>query len=107
MLIKGGGRGVSIKQIALLEDLVQGSLRPDLVLIFDAPVEVGLARAKNRSHPDRFEQEKLDFFERVRNAYLARAKVEPIRYRVLDAAQSLSSIQTELLNIIGPLVKVK
>ena len=60
---QGGGRGVAMEKISLLEDLVQGQLRPDLTLVLDAPVAQGLERANKRSQPDRFEQEKLDFFD--------------------------------------------
>tara|TARA_R110000822_G_scaffold159476_19_gene299390 strand:- start:26244 stop:26885 length:642 start_codon:yes stop_codon:yes gene_type:complete len=93
---QGGGRGVSMDKIAQLETLVQGELRPDLTLVLDIPVEQGLERAKNRSAPDRFEQEKLAFFERVRECYLSRVKAEPHRYRVVDASQSLSDVQSDL-----------
>ncbi|MHC6224718.1 dTMP kinase [Pseudomonas sp. X10] len=93
---QGGGRGLSMERIATLERFVQGELRPDLTLVFDLPVEVGLARAAARGRLDRFEQEGLAFFEAVRQAYLARAQREPQRYSLLDAAQSLESVQSAL-----------
>ncbi|MEH6469331.1 MAG: dTMP kinase [Porticoccus sp.] len=93
---QGGGRGVSMDKIAQLETLVQGELRPDLTLVLDIPVGIGLARAKNRSAPDRFEQEKIAFFERVRECYLARVKAEPHRYQVIDASQSLDRVQADI-----------
>lgn len=99
---QGGGRQLPLEYIQDLENLVQGDFRPDLVFILDAPPEVGLARAKNRSHPDRFEQEKIDFFVRVRETYLRRAKNEPDRYKVLDATQSISSIQEKIVKIMEP-----
>ncbi len=93
---QGGGRGVAMEKIALLENLVQEQLRPDLTLILDAPVAQGLERASKRSQPDRFEQEKLDFFEQVRECYLSRAKKIPMQYRVVDASQALAQVQLDL-----------
>jgi len=90
---QGGGRGLSLERIATLETFVQGDLRPDLTLVFDLPVEVGLARAAARGRLDRFEQEGQAFFEAVRQAYLQRAHREPQRYSLLDAAQPLEAVQ--------------
>ncbi|AXM95860.1 dTMP kinase [Pseudomonas plecoglossicida] len=90
---QGGGRGLSVARIAALEQFVQGDLRPDLTLVFDLPVEVGLARAAARGRLDRFEQEGQAFFEAVRQAYLQRAQGEPQRYHMLDAAQPLEAVQ--------------
>lgn len=93
---QGGGRGLSVQRIALLENFVQGDLRPDLTLVFDLPVEIGLARASARGRLDRFEQEGRAFFDAVRSAYLQRAAVAPERYRIIDAAQSLDTVQRSL-----------
>lgn len=93
---QGGGRGLSTARIAQLEQFVQGELRPDLTLVFDLPVEVGLARAAARGRLDRFEQEQRSFFESVRRAYLALAEQAPQRYRVLDAGQSLVQVQADI-----------
>jgi dTMP kinase len=90
---QGGGRGLPVERIAVLESFVQGELRPDLTLVFDLPVEVGLARAAARGRLDRFEQEGQAFFEAVRQAYLARARKHPQRYSLLDAAQPLDVVQ--------------
>nr|WP_269135077.1 dTMP kinase [Pseudomonas sp. PGPR81] len=90
---QGGGRGLSVERIAVLEQFVQDELRPDLTLVFDLPVEVGLARAAARGRLDRFEQEGQAFFEAVRQAYLQRARREPQRYDLLDAAQPLEAVQ--------------
>lgn len=90
---QGGGRGLSVERIAILEAFVQGELRPDLTLVFDLPVEVGLARAAARGRLDRFEQEGQAFFEAVRQAYLQRAHQQPQRYSLLDAAQPLQAVQ--------------
>lgn len=102
---QGGGRGLSLERIALLEDFVQGSLRPDLTLVFDLPVEVGLARAAARGRLDRFEQEAQDFFEAVRQVYLARARQTPARYRLLDAAQPLAAVQAQLDDLLPELLE--
>ncbi len=94
---QGGGRGIASERIAVLENWVQGSLRPDLTLLLDAPVAVGMARAQGReTDADRFEREENAFFERVRQSYLERAKHFPERYRVIDAAQSLAVVQDTL-----------
>jgi len=93
---QGGGRGIDTGVIARLEDLVQGDFRPDLTLLLDVPVAVGLARACKRGTLDRFEQEKIEFFERVRNAYLEMAQRSPDRYRVIDASQPLELVQQQL-----------
>ncbi|HBW08177.1 dTMP kinase [Stutzerimonas kunmingensis] len=101
---QGGGRGLSIERIAQLEVFVQGELRPDLTLIFDLPVEVGLARAAARGRLDRFEQEGLRFFESVRRAYLDRAKAAPSRYRIIDAGQPLNVVQQDVQALIPDLM---
>ncbi len=93
---QGGGRGLPVERIAQLEQFVQGDLRPDLTLVFDLPIEIGLARAAARGRLDRFEQEGRAFFDSVRQAYLDRAAATPERYRVLDAGQSLAQVQLAL-----------
>ncbi|MEE1869574.1 MULTISPECIES: dTMP kinase [Pseudomonas] len=93
---QGGGRGLSLERIATLENFVQGALRPDLTLVFDLPVEIGLSRAAARGRLDRFEQEGQAFFEAVRQAYLARAQATPQQYKLIDAAQSLVQVQQAL-----------
>lgn len=98
---QGGGRGLSLEQIATLEMWVQGDLRPDLTLLFDLPVEVGLARAGKRSAADRFEQEDRKFFERVRATYLERAWQNPDRYRIVNANQPIEAVQREVESILA------
>lgn len=93
---QGGGRGLSVERIATLETFVQGDLRPDLTLVFDLPVEVGLSRAAARGRLDRFEQEGQAFFQAVRQAYLARAAADPARYHLVNAAQPLARVQLAL-----------
>ncbi len=97
---QGGGRGVAAERIAVLESWVQRELRPDLTLLLDLPVELGLQRAANRSEPDRFEQERVDFFHRVREAYLQRASDEPDRFVVIDAGRDLKSVQHQIGDVL-------
>ncbi len=101
---QGGGRGVPADRIAHLEEWTQGNLRPDLTLLFDLPVEMGRQRAGLRSTPDRFEVQDRGFFERVRDAYLARARANPARYRVIDAARPLEAVQEALAETVDGLV---
>lgn len=98
---QGGGRGLPATQIALLEDWVQGSLRPDLTLLFDLPVEIGLARAGRRGAADRFEREDWAFFARARAAYLQRASREPDRYRVVDADRPVAVVRAEVETLLA------
>ncbi|HSJ48366.1 MAG TPA: dTMP kinase [Gammaproteobacteria bacterium] len=97
---QGGGRGIDAARIAELESWVQGGLRPDLTLLLDLPVEIGLARAGERGAPDRFEQEQRAFFERVRQAYLDQAAAQPGRYRVVDAGQPLEAVQAAIAAVL-------
>jgi dTMP kinase len=90
---QGGGRGLDQSRIAQLETLVQGGLRPDLTILLDLPASQGMARARARSMPDRFEAEAEVFFERVRDSYLQRAAAEPQRFAVIDAAPPLEQVQ--------------
>jgi len=99
---QGGGRGIDMARIAALEDWVQGDLRPDLTLLLDLPIEVGMARAGERGELDRFEREQQAFFERVRQTYRDRAVAEPERYRVIDAAQSIEQVQAQIDAALAP-----
>ena len=101
---QGGGRGIDFARIAVLEDWVQGELRPDLTLLLDLPVETGLARAGQRGDLDRFEREQRGFFEHVRTAYLARAEQEPGRFRVIDAAQDIAGVQRQIDAVLASLL---
>jgi len=83
---QGGGRGMDMNRIAALEDWLTGITTPHKTFILDAPVEVGLGRAKSRSTPDRIESEADAFFERVRQVYLDRARANPERYVVVDSS---------------------
>lgn len=97
---QGAGRGLSSARIAELETMVQGDLRPGLTLLLDLPVQQGMERAAARAEKDRFESEQLAFFERVRAGYRARAAAEPLRFRIVDASQSLADVQAALKAVL-------
>lgn len=97
---QGGGRQLSAEPIRELESMVQGTRRPDLTILLDAPVENALARAAARNAgaaADRFERERSEFFDRVRNAYLARAAAEPERIARVDATQTVEAVSACVL----------
>jgi dTMP kinase len=98
---QGGGRELPETWVKQLEELVQGELRPDLTLLLDAPVEVGLARAGKRGALDRFEREESAFFDRVRSAYLDRAAADPGRFRVVDTNRPLTAIEADIQDLLA------
>jgi dTMP kinase len=103
---QGAGRGLDSATIATLERLVQGSRRPDLTLLLDAPVGVAFERLRQRRGPaglDRFELERSDFFERVRQAYLNRAAAEPDRIVIIDANRSAADVTLAMLGAVDQL----
>lgn len=101
---QGGGRGLSREHIATLEKLVQRDLQPDLTLLLDAPLEISSARASARNaaagSADRFEREQREFFERVRATYLDRARAEPHRFMLIDAAASVEAVTNSVRHAI-------
>ncbi len=101
---QGGGRQISMDRIEGLENWVLGDLRPDLTLLLDAPIAVGRERAGKRSEPDRFEQERDTFFNRVRDTYLLRAENEPQRIKVINAEGDLASVQLQIKNLLNDLL---
>lgn len=101
---QGGGRQLDMDRIAGLEQWVLGDLRPDLTLLLDAPVEIGRERAGKRSEPDRFEQERDAFFNRVRDTYLDRAKQDPGRVKVIDASLDLPAVQSQIAEVFSGLL---
>jgi len=100
---QGGGRGISNQRIAILEEWVQQGLKPDLTLLLDLPVEIGLKRAGLRSTPDRFESENVSFMERMRSAYLEIAGSEPERVKVIDSAQELDDVLLQIDMVLNDL----
>jgi dTMP kinase len=100
---QGGGRGIDKQRIATLERWVQGECHPDYTFLFDLDAKTGLNRAKNRGETDRFEQEDIDFFNRIRAKYLQMAEQYSDRYRIINAQYDLAQLQqqvSETLNII-------
>ena len=102
---QGGGRGIDLQRINEIATWTLNGLQPDLTLLFDLPVELGQQRVLSRNQGvDRFEQEKIEFFERIRACYLERAQQEPNRIKIIDASQSIADIETQLTNILKPLL---
>lgn len=97
---QGGGRQLGSETVAIVEKLVLKDLQPDLTLLFDIPVELGMKRVAGRGDADRFEVESIRFFERVRNAYLERAANHPQRFRVVDASQDEEQVWRQVRSIL-------
>lgn len=110
---QGVGRNIPKERIAILENWVQGNLRPDLTFIFDITPEIGIQRTIAKKHnnalyperteakkPDRIEAEEVGFFRRVRNCYLTMAKENPKRYKVIDATKSISKVKQQINTIL-------
>jgi dTMP kinase len=96
---QGAGRGMPEEDIRRLESFVQGARRPDLTLLLDVPVELGLRRSRERDagkKRDRFENERAEFFERVRSGYLRRAAAEPGRFAIIDAAAPVEEVAARM-----------
>ena len=105
---QGAGRGLEESSIRQLELLVQGTRRPDLTLLLDVPVQLGLQRARERNAAacighadDRFEAQRQEFFERVRAAYLARAAAEPGRIAVIDARRPADEVTAQITAVLA------
>lgn len=96
---QGGGRGVALAKLEQLENWVHGDLQPDLTLLFDIPIEVARQRLANNVSLDRFEQEQGSFFEKVRQAYLARCQKTPSRFALIHAEKTREEVQKSLENI--------
>jgi dTMP kinase len=105
---QGYGRGMDLQVLRELNRLAAGDLKPDLTFLLDCPVEIGLGRVTTRAatqgtgagRKDRFESERADFHERVRNGFLELAQAEPERFRVLDASRSTSEVTEEMKNLL-------
>jgi len=99
---QGGGRRLNVEHIRQLETMVVGPRRPDLTVLLDAPVGQALERVRRRNagSADRFESERAEFFERVRDAYRARAAAEPTRIAVVDASQSVDRVASQILELL-------
>jgi dTMP kinase len=101
---QSGGRGIPMETIDRVADWVHGDTWPDVTILLDAPVEVGMERAGKRSAPDRFEQERHDFFQRVRECYLQAAR-EPDRFVVIDTTADIAAVRTDVANLIDELLR--
>ncbi|MEQ1487304.1 MAG: dTMP kinase [Methylotenera sp.] len=95
-----GAKGVDAAKIQQLEHWVQVGLQPDLTILFDVPVEVSIQRLSNAREPDKFERENAEFFTKIRNAYLQRAKENPARFRIIDANRPLELVKQSVEEII-------
>lgn len=103
---QGGGRGIPITDIQLLDKVIVKDIYPDLTLLLDIPADQGAARAASRGNAvDRIEAEKIEFFMRVRNAYLERAKEAPERIKIIDASQSIDNVQAQIRHVLDEFLK--
>ncbi len=100
---QSGGKNVKIEKITILKNWVHKDLKPDLTLLFDLPVEISLSRLKKDGNLDKFESEKKDFHKKIRNSYLALAKNEPKRFKVINSNQNINSIEQEINLILDKL----
>lgn len=103
---QGGGRGLDLSVIGFLEQWIQVGLQPDLTLLLDTSIEVGMARVQERAATDRFESEPLSFFEKVRGAYLQRADQYPDRIKRVDASGNLESVQAGIAMRLDHLIEM-
>jgi dTMP kinase len=100
---QGGGRGMDIARLSALEDWACRGFQPELTLLFDLPVEVAKLRLADAREPDKFEREQSGFFQRVRDAYLQRARQQPQRFAIIDAAQSQEQVRAQLKAVFDQL----
>ncbi|TSA48392.1 MAG: dTMP kinase [Nitrosomonadales bacterium] len=98
---QSGGRGVSSEKVRALEQWVQGDFQPDMTLLFDLPVAISVQRLAGVRHPDRFERENAEFFERIRRAYLERAAEFPQRFRIVDASLPIPEVHKSLEQLLS------
>ncbi|OGT25198.1 MAG: dTMP kinase [Gammaproteobacteria bacterium RIFCSPLOWO2_02_FULL_42_14] len=104
---QGGGRGIDPQRLQMLSDWIQGDLTPDLTLLLDAPIEIGLKRIHERGKKDRIEHENVAFFERVRQVYLDRAKKNPKRFVVIRADQALEKVKSDIHMALSKIINQK
>jgi dTMP kinase len=101
---QSGGRGIAEADVAVLEQWVHPRLQPDLTLLFDLEPRIAAGRLARAQRSDRFEAEQLDFFTRVREHYLVRARAEPQRFFVVDTSQDKPVVQARLVEAVGRLL---
>lgn len=97
---QGAGRELGLDSLSELDQWALQGFKPDLTIMLDLPIEIGLARAEARGEKDRFESEQIEFFEKVRQGYLARAEADPERMKVIDASGSLDQVQAQLAQVL-------
>lgn len=101
---QSAGRGLDKKWVSALDEMVVGNLKPDATFLLDIDPSLGLARSKKRGPQDRFEKEKVEFFEKVRHAYLERAAAEKKRFYIIDAALPLADVEAQLQSVLEKLI---
>jgi len=101
---QGGGRGLPMQDIDQIAALVLGDLKPDVTILLDAPVEIGMSRADKR---DRIETERAAFFERVRECYLSLAASDPERFVVVDATADMATVRNNIESIVAAIATSK
>ncbi|NIA26971.1 MAG: dTMP kinase [Desulfobulbaceae bacterium] len=104
---QGGGRGLPMQDIDQIAALVLGDLKPDVTILLDAPVEIGMSRADKRGAPDRIETERTAFFERVRECYLSLAASDPERFVVVDATEDMATVRDNIESIVAAIATNK
>ncbi len=104
---QGGGRGMDEQLIKSIDQITLANFRPDLILLLDLDVEIGLERATKRGEKDRFESESLDFFNRVRKSFIDRAKLDPKRYQIIDASLSEIQVKENIQNTLEVCLKLE
>ena len=103
---QGGGRKIEEQYVQMLDQWIVGSTYPDLTLLLDIPPDLGFSRTEMRgTEKDRIEQEKMDFFVRVRDAYLQRARQNPSRIKIIDASLTLPEVQQQIRDVLDVFVR--
>ena len=100
---QGGGRGLDVSRIAQLEQWVSQDFTPDMTLLLDVPVEIGMSRVESRGKKDRIELEATDFFNRVRQAYIDRSEQFPERIKLIDSSQTVEHTKQQIKVILDSL----
>ena len=100
---QGGGRGLDVDRIAKLEEWVLQDFTPDMTLLLDVPVELGMSRVESRGEKDRIELEDMDFFNRVRDAYISRSKQFPDRIKLIDSSETVEHTKEQIKIILDSL----
>lgn len=97
---QGAGRGLPVRQIDLLANMVLGPLKPDLVLVLDVSPEIGALRVQKRGRSNRFDREHVRFVRAVRRAYLQRARKDPQRYAIIDASGERTDVARAIRQVL-------